>query len=55
MTYQDLLELLQDMSEEQLRQPCTVFDTVGRRASALALMFEHGDNLLEEGNPYFLS
>ena len=54
MTYQDLLNELQGMTEEQLLQPCTAFDTTTRRALAVDLMFEHDDDLLPEGNPYFI-
>ena len=55
MTYQDLLEALQEMSEEQLLLPCTLFNTKDKRASAVDLYFEYHDDLLELGHPYFIA
>ena len=55
MTYQDLLEALQEMTEEQLRLPCTLFNTNEKRATAVDLYFEYHDDLLELGHPYFIA
>ena len=55
MTYQDLLEELQAMSEEQLLLPCTLFNTKSREAAPVDLLYEYGDALLENGNPYFIA
>ena len=55
MTYQDLLEALQEMSEEQLLLPCTLFNTKDKRDTAVDLYFEYHDDLLELGHPYFIA
>ena len=55
MTYQDLLEELQEMTEEQLLLPCTLFSVDQRTAKPVDLLYEYGDALLENGNPYFIA
>lgn len=56
MTFQEIKEELERMSPEQLQQEVTAF--VVRRGSQYAtgvqLLYEQGDALLEDGNPYLL-
>ena len=56
MTFQEIKEELERMSPEQLEQEATAF--VIRKgtqyATGVQLQYEHGDALLENGNPYLL-
>ena len=56
LTFRDLRESLNDMSDEQLNQPITAFVLAGGAniAAPVKLQFEVGDALLENGNPYFV-
>lgn len=56
LTFRELRESLNDMSDEQLNQPITAFVLAGGAniAAPVKLQFEVGDALLENGNPYFV-
>ena len=56
MTFRDLLESLQDMSDTQLDQTITAFVLAGNAnvAAPVQLCYEEGDALKENGLPYFL-
>ena len=56
MTFRELREELNDMSDEQLEQQITAFVLVGglNTAAPVDLRYAEGDALLANGNPYFL-
>lgn len=56
LTFRELRESLNDMSDDQLDQPITAFVLAGGAnvAAPVKLQFEEGDALLENGSPYFL-
>jgi hypothetical protein len=56
MTFQEIKEELERMSPEQLSQEATAFVVRpgAQYATGIALQYEIGDALLENGHPYFL-
>ena len=56
LTFRQLREALNDMSDEQLDQTITAFVLAGGAnvAAPVELRYAEGDALLANGNPYFL-
>ena len=56
LTFRELREALNNMSDEQLNQSITAFVLAGNAnvAAPVQLCYEEGDALHENGLPYFL-
>lgn len=56
LTFRELRDELNDMSDEQLEQTITAFILAGglNRAAPVELRYQEGDALLANGHPYFL-
>lgn len=56
LTFLELREALNNMSDEQLNQTITAFVLAGNAnvAAPVRLCYEEGDALVENGLPYFL-